>query len=155
MKLLQNNVLGGNKLNCFKATQVLEDPTQILIWGPKQLKVLPDKSRGIWSFRIKGGAKFRAGGLKFQGGPMKPNDAMFWAWTQLKKIKTIKILIFTTFNHLIMIPHKIFFNMKGHMTVLGDYQFLRYQDIPPEDMGIISWVLHILVRDIGAISLYT
>ena len=32
MKLFQNNVLGGNKLNCFKATQVLGDPTQILIW---------------------------------------------------------------------------------------------------------------------------
>ena len=31
MKLLQNNVLGGNKLNCFKATQVLGGPTQILI----------------------------------------------------------------------------------------------------------------------------
>ena len=33
MKLLQNNVLGGNELNCFKATQVLGGPTQILIWG--------------------------------------------------------------------------------------------------------------------------
>ena len=33
MKLLQNNVLGGNKLNCFKATQVLGGLTQILIWG--------------------------------------------------------------------------------------------------------------------------
>ena len=33
MKLLQNNVLGGNKLNCFKAMQVLGGPTQILIWG--------------------------------------------------------------------------------------------------------------------------
>ena len=33
MKLLLNNVLGGNKLNCFKATQVLGDLTQILIWG--------------------------------------------------------------------------------------------------------------------------
>ena len=32
MKLLQNNVLGGNKLNCFKATQVLGGPTHILIW---------------------------------------------------------------------------------------------------------------------------
>ena len=35
MKLPQNNVLGGNKLNCFKATQV------------------PDKLRGTWSFDIK------------------------------------------------------------------------------------------------------
>ena len=33
MWLLQNNVLGGNKLNCLKAMQVLGDPTQILIWG--------------------------------------------------------------------------------------------------------------------------
>ena len=33
MKLLQNNVLGDNKLNCFKATQVLGGLTQILIWG--------------------------------------------------------------------------------------------------------------------------
>ena len=33
MKLLQSNVLGGNKLNCFKAMQVLGGPTQIVIWG--------------------------------------------------------------------------------------------------------------------------
>ena len=39
MKLLQNNVLGGNELNCFKATQVLEDLTQILIWGSEIAKV--------------------------------------------------------------------------------------------------------------------
>ena len=32
MKLLQSSVLGGNKLNCCKATQVLGGPTQILIW---------------------------------------------------------------------------------------------------------------------------
>ena len=32
MKLIQNNVLGGNKLNCLKATQVLGGLTQILIW---------------------------------------------------------------------------------------------------------------------------
>ena len=38
MKLLQNNVLGGNKLNCFKAMQVLEGPTEILIWGSKIAK---------------------------------------------------------------------------------------------------------------------
>ena len=35
MKLLQNNVLGGNKLNCFKAVQVLGDLTQMLIWESK------------------------------------------------------------------------------------------------------------------------
>ena len=38
MKLLQNNVLGGNKLNCFKATQVLEGNTHMLIWGSKIAK---------------------------------------------------------------------------------------------------------------------
>ena len=32
MKLLQSNVLGGNKLNCFKAMQVSGGPTQIFIW---------------------------------------------------------------------------------------------------------------------------
>ena len=57
MKLLQNNVLGGNKLDCFKATQVLGGLTQILI------KVLPDKIRGIWSSGIKEGPKFSGGGL--------------------------------------------------------------------------------------------
>ena len=38
MKLFQNNVLGGNKLNCFKAMQVLGGPTQILIWASKIAK---------------------------------------------------------------------------------------------------------------------
>ena len=33
MNLLQNNVLGGNKLNCFKAMQVLGSPTHILKSG--------------------------------------------------------------------------------------------------------------------------
>ena len=33
MKLLQNNVLGGNKLNSFQAMQVLGGLTQISIWG--------------------------------------------------------------------------------------------------------------------------
>ena len=33
MKLFQSNVLGGNKLNCFKTMQVSGGPTQILIWG--------------------------------------------------------------------------------------------------------------------------
>ena len=35
MKLLQNNVLGDNKLNCLKTMQVLGDPTLVLIWGPE------------------------------------------------------------------------------------------------------------------------
>ena len=38
MRLLQNNVLGDNKLNCFKATQVLGGPTQVLIWGSEIAK---------------------------------------------------------------------------------------------------------------------
>ena len=33
MLLLQTDELGGNKLNCFKATQVLRGLTQILMWG--------------------------------------------------------------------------------------------------------------------------
>ena len=33
MNLLQNKVLGGNKLNCFKAMQKLGGSTHILIWG--------------------------------------------------------------------------------------------------------------------------
>ena len=33
MRLLQNNVLEGNKLNCFKATHMSGGLTQILIWG--------------------------------------------------------------------------------------------------------------------------
>ena len=32
MNLLQNNALGGNRLNCLKETQVLGGPTHILIW---------------------------------------------------------------------------------------------------------------------------
>ena len=38
MKVIQNNVLGGNNWNCFEATQVLGGPTQILIWGYKIAK---------------------------------------------------------------------------------------------------------------------
>ena len=38
MKLLQNNVLGSNKLNYFKATQVLVGLTQILILVPEIAK---------------------------------------------------------------------------------------------------------------------
>ena len=38
MLLLQTDVLGGNKWNCFKATQVLGGLTQILIWGSKIAK---------------------------------------------------------------------------------------------------------------------
>ena len=38
MKLLENNVLGGNKTNYFKAIQVLGVLTQILIWGSEIAK---------------------------------------------------------------------------------------------------------------------
>ena len=38
MKLLQNNVLWGNKLNCFKATQVSGGPANILILGSERAK---------------------------------------------------------------------------------------------------------------------
>ena len=38
MKLLQNNVLGGNKWNWFKVTQVLGGPTHVLIWGSEIAK---------------------------------------------------------------------------------------------------------------------
>ena len=38
MKLLQNNVLGGNKLNYVKTMQVLGGPTQILTWGSEIAK---------------------------------------------------------------------------------------------------------------------
>ena len=48
MELLQSIVLGVNRLNFFKATQVLWGPTQILIWGSEIAKG-PTRS-------IKGGA---------------------------------------------------------------------------------------------------
>ena len=48
-------MLGGNRLNCFKATQVLGGPTQILIWGYETAK-------------------------SPQGGPMNPNDAMHYIY---------------------------------------------------------------------------
>ena len=38
MKLLQNTVLGGNKLNCFKGMKAVGGPTQILIWGSEIAK---------------------------------------------------------------------------------------------------------------------
>ena len=38
MLLLQTNVLGSNKWNCFKAMQVLGGPAQILIWGSEIAK---------------------------------------------------------------------------------------------------------------------
>ena len=43
MNLLQNNVLGGNKLNYFKAMLVLGGPTHILIWGGYEIAKSPIK----------------------------------------------------------------------------------------------------------------
>ena len=59
MKLLQSNVLGGNKWNCFKVMQVSGGPTQILISGSK-------KAKGPTRY-IKGGrgALVSRGDLKF------------------------------------------------------------------------------------------
>ena len=65
MKLLQNNGLGRNKLNCFKATQVLGGLAQILIWGSKIAK------GGTWSFGIKGDLN-RGGGPKILDGAHEP-----------------------------------------------------------------------------------
>ena len=45
MKLLQTNVLGGKKLNCFKAMPVLGGLTQILIWGSEIVKGLTRYSK--------------------------------------------------------------------------------------------------------------
>ena len=74
MNLFQNNVLGGNKLHRFKATQVLRGPTQILIWGSEIAKGLLDKlrggGRGGWSFGIKWGPKI------LRRAYINPNDAM-------------------------------------------------------------------------------
>ena len=38
MKFFQNNVLGGNKLSCFKAALVSGGPTHILTWGSEIAK---------------------------------------------------------------------------------------------------------------------
>ena len=54
-------MLGGKKLNSFKATQVLGRPTQILIWG-SEISKCPTR-------QIKGGPKIL-------GGAMNPNNAM-------------------------------------------------------------------------------
>ena len=45
MKLLQDNVLGVKKLNCFKAMPVLGGLTQILIWGSEIVKGLTRYSK--------------------------------------------------------------------------------------------------------------
>ena len=61
-------MLGGNKLNCFKATQVLGGLTQILIWRSEIAK----------------GPIFR-GETKMLGGAINPNDAMGTVAVQKKQ----------------------------------------------------------------------
>ena len=61
MKLLQNNVLGGKKLNCFKAMPVLGGLTQILIWGSEIVKGLTRYSKKDLELWYQGGPKFREG----------------------------------------------------------------------------------------------
>ena len=60
MLLLQTDVLGGNKLNCFKATQVLGCPTHILIKGSEIAKSPTRYIKGEPGALISGG-----GDLKF------------------------------------------------------------------------------------------
>ena len=43
MKVLQNNVLGDNKLNCFKAVQVLGGPTQIFDMVVRNIAKIPTR----------------------------------------------------------------------------------------------------------------
>ena len=77
MNLLQNNVLGVNKLNCFKAMQVLGGPTHILIWGASEIAKSPTRyiKWGTWSFDIKGDLNLGVG-PKILVGSLNPNDAM-------------------------------------------------------------------------------
>ena len=55
MKLLQNNVLGGNKLNCFKAMPSVRGFYTNIDWGSKIAK---GPKGGTWSFGITRGPKF-------------------------------------------------------------------------------------------------
>ena len=50
MKLLQNNVLGCNKLNCFKAMQSVRGSYTILIWGSEIAKGPMRKIKGDLKF---------------------------------------------------------------------------------------------------------
>ena len=65
MLLLQTDVLGGNKLNCFKATQVLGGPTHILIWGSEIAKSPTRKIKGRCGALVQGGHINLEGDLKF------------------------------------------------------------------------------------------
>ena len=77
MKLLQSNVLGRNKLNCFEAMQVLKGLAQILIWESEIA------TGGTWGFGMKGEPNFRG-----DYEPMNPN------------VIYIYIYIYNTYIHL-------------------------------------------------------
>ena len=70
---------GGDKLNCFKAMQVLGGPTQILIWGSEIAQSPTSKFKGgkggAWSFGIRWDLNFREG----LGTPMMPCDQTSWS----------------------------------------------------------------------------
>ena len=72
MKLLQSNVLGGNKLNCFETTQVLGGLTQILIWGSETAKGPTRWIKGGPGALVSGG-----GGYNFKGEPQWCHVALF------------------------------------------------------------------------------
>ena len=60
--------------------------------------------------------------------------SFFW-FKLAKKVQTAKILVFITFNHLIMIQYKISFKVRGHITIFGDGQVLTYWNIFPWGHG--------------------
>ena len=79
MKLLQNNVLGGNKLNCFNTTQVLGDPAQILIRGSQIAKSPTRKIKGGPGALIsRRDLNLGGGDLKFYGGTYETQSKVTW-----------------------------------------------------------------------------
>ena len=46
-----------------------------------------------------------------------------------KNAKSAIILVFTTFNYLIMVQYKIFFEISARINIFRDDQFLLYWDI--------------------------
>ena len=64
MKLFQNNVSGGNKLNCFNAMQVLGAPTQTLIWRSEIAKSPTRQIKGgLGALVSRGDLNLGGGGL--------------------------------------------------------------------------------------------
>ena len=62
MLVLQTDVLGGNKLNCFKSMQLLGGPTYILIWGSEIAKIPTRYIKGDLELWYQGGPKSLWGG---------------------------------------------------------------------------------------------